>query len=133
MSRTPKTKGIRDPFSITLKEMKWRDKASCSNVETTKFFSTPMSSNIAVAIAICKTCPVRAECFHESMTFAYHGVWGGSTHDQRLVITKHLLNSDLTDLTLEKSTSLLSIVDSIGKTKDMATADLINNNYTDMD
>lgn len=131
--RTPKTKGIRDPFSITPREMSWRKDAACSNVETSKFFSTPTSSDNSLAISICKQCPVRANCFHESMIFAYHGIWGGSTHDQRIVITKYVLNSDLTDLTLEKSISLLPLVDSIGKTKDTATADLLNNNYTDMD
>lgn len=133
MSRTPKTKGIRDPFSITPKEMAWRNDASCKEVDTSKFFSTPMSSNIAQAISICKSCPVRSQCFHESLAFAYHGIWGGSTHDQRLAIVKHVLKSDLTGLTLEKSTSLLSVVDSIGKTKDTANADLLNSNYTDMD
>lgn len=133
MSKTRKTKGIRDPFSITPKEMAWRKNASCSDVETYKFFSTPTSSDNSLAISICKQCPVRPNCFHESMIFNYHGIWGGSTHDQRLVITKHILHSDLTDLTLQKSTSLLKVVDSIGKTKDTATADLLNNNYTDMD
>jgi hypothetical protein len=133
MSRTPRTKGLRDPFSILPREMSWRKNASCSNLETSKFFATPMSSNIAVAIAICKSCPVRAECFEESMLFGYHGVWGGSTHDQRIVITKDLLHSDLTNFNLQKAISLLSVVDSIGKTKDTATADLVNYNYTDMD
>lgn len=133
MTKSRKTKGIRDPFSITPREMSWRKNAACSDMDTSKFFSTPTSSNISYAISICKTCPVRQDCFYESITFAYHGIWGGSTHEQRVAITKHVLNSDLTDLQFDTMPSLLNIVDSIGKTKDTATADLLNNNYTDMD
>lgn len=124
--RTPKIKGIKDPFSISPSEMNWRDKALCSNQPTDKFFATPKSSLITPALATCKNCSVRSECFYESMQYGYDGVWGGSTYEQRIVITRTILNSDMTNFTKEKSDSLLPYVDKIGITKNTALADIIN-------
>lgn len=124
--RNPKIKGVRNPFSITPSEMKWRDKAACIEQPKDKFFATPKSTTINYALAICKNCPVRSDCFYESMQFNYDGVWGGSTHEQRLVLIRTFLESDLTQLDREKSDSLLTYVDKIGITKNAALADIIN-------
>jgi len=132
MSRSPKTKGLRDAFSITPKEMVWRDNASCKSLGLVNFFSTPMSSGLSVALACCRFCPVRTNCLHEAMTFGYHGVWGGSTYEQRSAIVKILFSSDLTEYTMEDSAEMISVIDSIGRTKDTASADLYNN-YTKKD
>lgn len=127
MMRTPKIKGIKDPFSISPSEMNWRDRAVCSNQPTDKFFATPKSCLISSALAICKTCPVRSDCFYEAMQYNYDGVWGGSTYEQRLVLMRTILKSDLTDFTREKSDALMPYVDNIGITKNTALSDIINN------
>ena len=132
MARTPKTKGLRSPFSITPKEMTWRDNAACKSIELSKFFSTPMSSDISYALSCCRFCPVRANCLYEAMTFGYHGVWGGSTYEQRSAIVRVLYNSDISNYTIEDARSTIPIVDSIGRTKETALADLYNN-YTKKD
>lgn len=131
MASVKKTKGIKDPFSITPSEMKWRDKASCLGKGVDPFFVTPKSQYIAKAIAVCKSCPVRSECFYEAMSYGYDGIWGGSTYDQRLVLVKTLLNSDLTEFNYSKSNNLLPIVDKIGRTKETAMADIYND-YTEV-
>jgi hypothetical protein len=119
-----KTKGVKDPFSITLKEMAWRSDAACAGEDNAKFFATPLSKSIDDAISICRQCPVRINCLHESIIYSYHGVWGGSTHDQRIVLVRKFLNSDVTDLSLSQVESFLPIVDSIGKNKTTALLDV---------
>lgn len=133
MNRSPKIKGIKDPFSISPSEMKWRDDAACSSESTSIFFVTPKSEFINSAISLCKSCPVRSECFYEAMSYGYYGIWGGSTEEQRFVLIRTVLNSDLSSFNKEQSDYLLSFVDLIGKTKNTAMADIVNYNLIDME
>jgi hypothetical protein len=124
MSR--KIKGVKDISSVSLQEMSWRDNAACKSQNTSIFFVTPKSTHIRNVIPICQSCPVRQECFYESMIYGYTGIWGGSTEEQRHVLIKHKLNSDLTSFDRQSSDYLLSLVDKIGKTKSTALADILN-------
>lgn len=131
MNRSPKIKGIKDPFSISPSEMKWRDRAACSTESTNIFFVTPKSEFINSAIDLCKSCTVRSDCFYESMSYGYNGIWGGSTEEQRFVLTRNVLKSDLSSFDKDQSDYLLSYVDRIGKTKNTAMADILNHQLTD--
>ena len=133
MNRSPKIKGTKDPFSISPSEMKWRDRSACATESTNLFFVTPKSDLINSAINLCKSCPVRSECFYEAMTYSYYGVWGGSTEEQRFVLVRNVLNSDLSSFNKDQSDYLLSYIDRIGKTKNTAIADILKYQLTDME
>jgi len=124
--KSPKIKGYRNIEDVSVSEMGWKDKASCSDKELSIFFASPKSDVTTVAISICKSCPVRNECFYEAISYGYDGVWGGSTYDQRRALIINFLDSDLTNLTKEISNDLVSIVDGIGKTKNTALYSLKN-------
>ena len=126
MARSPKTKGLRDLSDVSLSESSWKTKAACKDKETSLFFSTPKSDQAIVAMAICRSCPVRAECFYESLQYGYYGIWCGSNLDQRLAIIAVMLNYDLSSLTRELSDSYLQYIDRIGRTKNTAIADLVH-------
>jgi hypothetical protein len=126
MARRPKTKGLRDINDVSLSQTRWKDKASCKDKDTSLFFTTPKSDEAIVAMSICKSCPVRPDCFYESLQYGYDGIWGGSNLDQRLAVIAVMLDYDLTYLTKELSDSYLQYIDRIGKTKNTAIADLIH-------
>ncbi len=64
----------------------WRDRAECKDDPTPdRWFVTPSDRHgIAAAKAICRRCPVAAECLAEAMADpSIVGVWGGTTENQR--------------------------------------------------
>lgn len=126
MVRRPKTKGLRNLTEVTLSETRWKEKAACKDKDTNLFFATPKSDESIIAVSICKSCPVRADCFYESIQFGYDGIWGGSNADQRSAIIGVMLDYNLVNFTKQISDSLLHLVDEIGKTKNTALSDLIN-------
>lgn len=129
VARKIKIKGYKDMSSISYKEMSWRDNAACSTVDTNVFFSTPKSPTVYQAIAICKSCPVKKDCFYESVLYGYDGVWGSSTLEQRSVLISHILDGTLDNFDRQKSDSLFEYVDKIGITKNTALADLLKYKY----
>ena len=67
----------------------WRDRAECKDDPTPDlWFVTPSDRHgIAAAKAICRRCPVAAECLAEAMANpSIVGVWGGTTENQRAKI-----------------------------------------------
>ena len=60
-------------------------RALCASTGIDKFFpGRGQSSLIKKAVEICKECPVRFECHKYAVENGIeHGVWGGSTPDQR--------------------------------------------------
>ena len=129
VARKIKIKGYKDMSSISYREMSWRDNAACSTVDTNVFFATPKSPTVYQAITICKSCPVRKDCFYESVLYGYDGVWGGSTPEQRSALISHILDGSLANFDRQKSDSLFEYVDKIGITKNTALADLLNYKY----
>lgn len=61
----------------------WRDRAVCRSMGPTMFFGVNQpglsrKAEVAEAIAVCKTCPVRKECFnYAKQNDERFGVWGG--------------------------------------------------------
>ena len=60
----------------------WRKRAACRGA-TEPFFSYD-EERVAHARAICEGCPVREECLQTALADrSLHGVWGGTTQEQR--------------------------------------------------
>jgi WhiB family transcriptional regulator, redox-sensing transcriptional regulator len=73
---------------MTGRTRNWRASGACLHADPDLFF--PISAagravdQIAQAKAICANCPVRRECLEFACTNApVHGVWGGTTLDER--------------------------------------------------
>ncbi len=129
MARKIKIKGHKDMSSIDYKDMSWRDNAACSKLTTDIFIATPKSPLVYQAISVCKQCPVRKECFYESILYGYDGIWGGATQEQRSTLVAHMLDGNLSGFDRTKSDQLFDYVDKIGITKNTALADLLNYKY----
>lgn len=63
----------------------WADRAACKGEDTDVFFPVGRESPRR-ALAVCRRCPVRTECLDYALTRPQHGIWGGTTSDQRRLI-----------------------------------------------
>ena len=68
--------------------MDWRDRAGCRDVDPELFFpvgtSGPALLQVAEAKAVCRRCPVAAECLTWALDSGQDaGVWGGLSEDER--------------------------------------------------
>jgi WhiB family redox-sensing transcriptional regulator len=66
------------------------DWGACRSAEPELFFplsaAGPAVPQVAAAKAICRGCPVCAECLDYAMQTAQdHGIWGGTTDEERRV------------------------------------------------
>ncbi len=64
------------------------DRGACQSAEPELFFplsaTGPAVTQVAAAKAVCRGCPVRAECLRYAMQTAQdHGIWGGTTEEER--------------------------------------------------
>jgi WhiB family transcriptional regulator, redox-sensing transcriptional regulator len=71
----------------------WRSVAACRSADPDLFFpisaSGPAVEQAVKAKAICATCPVRRECLAFALrTGQVHGIWGGTTEDERAVVRR---------------------------------------------
>ena len=72
-----------------MKSLSWEDWAACLDRAPELFHPTTRAGEL-IAIAICRTCPVRAECLDYTMavedgytTNGRHGIFGGLTPGER--------------------------------------------------
>jgi len=68
--------------------MDWRHRAICRDEDPELFFPVGTSGHallkIAEAKAVCRRCPVVAECLAHALNAGEdHGIWGGMTADER--------------------------------------------------
>lgn len=65
----------------------WTDRAICRDEDPELFFpiafSDAFAEQIEEARGVCRTCPVRTECLDYALTKPQHGIWGGTTDDER--------------------------------------------------
>jgi WhiB family redox-sensing transcriptional regulator len=64
----------------------WREQAACRGENPELWFpaTTGTSKQRAHAVAICKQCPVRAQCLTYAVTRPeLHGIWGGVSEKRR--------------------------------------------------
>jgi WhiB family redox-sensing transcriptional regulator len=69
-------------------EREWRGRAACRNEPPELFFPTAESgpgyrAQVAEAKAVCRRCPVRADCLAEALARIPYGIAGGLTEHER--------------------------------------------------
>ena len=82
----------------------WREQANCKNVPIDDFFPLEITKNnrkeVNKTIALCKACPVAAECVLEAIVNDYDGIWGGTTVYQRYAYIKYLNANNVKEITI---------------------------------
>lgn len=69
----------------------WHKDAACRGLDPNLFFPE-RGTTAGPAKAVCKTCPVKAECL-EAGWDEHFGVWGGMTRKDRQLVTKGYLSN----------------------------------------
>ena len=65
------------------REQHWRAGAACKDFDTEVFFPVT-DEGATLALSVCASCPVRADCLDWAiLTRQDDGVWGGMTETQR--------------------------------------------------
>jgi WhiB family redox-sensing transcriptional regulator len=71
---------------------KWRDRAACRGEDTALFFAEEATVEArrtrARARDICFGCPVQGDCLLWAVAADAHGIWGGTTREERLAVRK---------------------------------------------
>ena len=67
------------------RDVTWRARAACRDIDTSWFFpDSEVNADVAPALAVCASCPVREECLEFALTTRQDdGVWGGTTEAER--------------------------------------------------
>jgi WhiB family redox-sensing transcriptional regulator len=65
--------------------MRFSDTPACAGIDVEIFFTEEKGNytNIDFIKKMCNTCPVRVECFEYAIENLVHGVWAGTTKDER--------------------------------------------------
>ena len=71
-------------------DIDWMDEATCRSADMSLFFSFDYDL-IEQAKLLCADCPVKEDCLEIAIHRDEHGVWGGTTTDERKALRK-LLN-----------------------------------------
>ena len=71
----------------------WWRSAACREADPELFFPVaahgPAKEEIALAKAVCATCGVRRQCLQYALaTHQLHGVWGGTTEEERKLLRR---------------------------------------------
>ena len=73
----------------------WQEEAACRDVNPDLFFAPEEERGMRrrarelVALSLCGTCPVQAECRRQAEAFGdTYGVWGGTTEHQREMLAR---------------------------------------------
>lgn len=65
--------------------MKFSDTPACLGIDVEIFFTEERGNYpyLADVKKICKTCPVQVECFNYAIENLVHGIWAGTTKQER--------------------------------------------------
>lgn len=92
----------------------WRENALCKDnpdfIIDDFFMVSITKKNIKKVLeinALCRQCPVSAECLHEALMFNYDGIWAGTTPRQRKVYIQLNRNSTVEGLTIEEAKQIV--------------------------
>jgi WhiB family redox-sensing transcriptional regulator len=76
--------------------MDWRERALCRGEDPELFFpignpdSGPAAIQTDEAKAVCRRCPVRAQCLAWAVAAdTVEGIWGGTTEEERRAMRRH--------------------------------------------
>lgn len=77
-------------ITADVSDKEWRARAACRYQWPDLFFGDddPISGAVAddAAKAVCRHCPVRADCLAWALASGEAGVWGGTTEDERAAL-----------------------------------------------
>lgn len=74
----------------------WRQEAACRDMNPNLFFpSEKANRQIKAAKAICRGCFCRTQCLEYALETDSEGIWGGTTYDERAIISDILSSSDV--------------------------------------
>jgi WhiB family redox-sensing transcriptional regulator len=79
---------ISDNRTVEVEDSEWRQHAACRESDPDLFFPVgstgPSLNDISAAKAVCRSCPVRAQCLDYALrTNQGVGVWGGTSEKER--------------------------------------------------
>jgi len=65
--------------------MKFSQTPACAGIDVEIFFTEERGNfaNLDYVRKMCNTCPVRVECFDYAIDNLVHGLWAGTTKDER--------------------------------------------------
>lgn len=65
--------------------MKFSQTPACAGIDVEIFFTEERGNfaNLDYVRKMCNTCPVRTECFDYAIDNLVHGLWAGTTKDER--------------------------------------------------
>ena len=68
-------------FELAFKKFDWMEDAACRGMKGVNFFpEESFNAEAPKAVAVCKTCSVRADCLEFAVeNFIWYGIWGGMT------------------------------------------------------
>lgn len=75
------------PIDAPVTDPNWRNRAACRDEDPEVFFADSQSAadrrTRDAARAICRRCPVTADCLRWALAADAYGIWGGTTWEQR--------------------------------------------------
>ena len=86
-------------------EEDWGSRAACRSADPELFYPVseagPSVAQIAEAKSVCARCEVRSECLAFALaTRQTHGVWGGTSPEERAVLRKKARAAGLADVVM---------------------------------
>jgi WhiB family transcriptional regulator, redox-sensing transcriptional regulator len=70
----------------------WMPRSACRGTETELFFPAAEAGRalqqVQTAMAVCDRCEVRASCLSYALETMQHGIWGGTTTDERIAMRR---------------------------------------------
>jgi WhiB family transcriptional regulator, redox-sensing transcriptional regulator len=65
--------------------MRFSDTPACAGIDTEIFFTEEKGNytNLDFIKRMCDTCPVRVECFDYAVEHLVHGIWAGTSKEER--------------------------------------------------
>jgi WhiB family redox-sensing transcriptional regulator len=85
-----------EPSHETVNQDNWLEFAACRNMDPDYFFPVgvtgPALEQIEKAKAVCRTCLAQTVCLEYALkTNQDHGIWGGTTEEERRQIRKKMI------------------------------------------
>jgi WhiB family transcriptional regulator, redox-sensing transcriptional regulator len=79
------------PRSVHGSPWDWMPRSACRGTETELFFPAAEAGRalqVRAAKAVCDRCEVRASCLSYALETMQHGIWGGTTTDERTAMRR---------------------------------------------
>jgi WhiB family redox-sensing transcriptional regulator len=76
---------------MSREDMDWLAEAACRGADTNLFYPTDVGRHVdRKAKQNCEGCPVIAECLDWALRHGEHGIWGGTTDNERKRLRRNI-------------------------------------------